>query len=405
MIRPEILARTAACPASVDVVIAGAGIGGTLAATALGRAGYRVCLIDRHASYPADFKAEHLDGPQIGQLIRLGFLSELTAGLYRGETVTLARSGRIVGSAVTINYGLTYEDLVNRARANLPDNVHVVVGRIDRIENSPTIQRVRLSGGQTFSGRLLIMATGSGFALGRQVGIQRQMVRERHSVTFGLDIESAGATGFEHSFVVYKPENIADRIDYLAAFVLGDTMRVNLFTYRDIRDEWTSALLADPESGLARALPGLQSVIGPYRVAGSAIARPVDLYTSEHYRRDGIVLVGDAFQSTCPATGMGIVKVLTDIEQLVTVHIPNWFATPGMSSRKIGQFYDDPVKLACDSKAMHDSEYRRALSTEEGFRWRVHRYRVRAMERAHVWCAYLGVVEQPRVAEPEPIPG
>jgi 2-polyprenyl-6-methoxyphenol hydroxylase-like FAD-dependent oxidoreductase len=92
--------------ATADIVIVGGGISGTLAATVLGRAGYDVCMIDRYAVYPPDFRAEHLDGPQIDQLRRLGFLEHLTLGLYRGDTVTLARSGHILGTTGTINYGL-----------------------------------------------------------------------------------------------------------------------------------------------------------------------------------------------------------------------------------------------------------------------------------------------------------
>jgi 2-polyprenyl-6-methoxyphenol hydroxylase-like FAD-dependent oxidoreductase len=91
---------------TADIVIVGGGISGTLSATVLGRAGYNVCLIDRHAVYPPDFRAEHLDGPQVDQLCRLGLLDALTSDLYQGKTVTLARSGRILGTTGTINYGL-----------------------------------------------------------------------------------------------------------------------------------------------------------------------------------------------------------------------------------------------------------------------------------------------------------
>lgn len=397
--------RTESAPDRVDVIIAGAGISGTLAASALARDGYSVCLIDRYQTYPVDFKAEHLDGPQIGQLLRLGFLAELTNGLYRGETVTLARNGKIVGSAMTENYGLTYEDLVNRARSNLPPTVHTVLGRIDSLRTSAAAQSVRLSDGRSVSGRLLILATGPGYALQRLAGIRRKMLRDRHSVTFGFDIAPVDAAGFAHSFVVYQREKIEDRVDYLAAFTMGAAMRVNLFTYRDIRDSWTAAFLDNPDAALSRSLPGLGNVIGPYRTAGPAVARPVDLYTSENHCQDGIVLIGDAFQSTCPATGMGIVKVLTDIEQLARVHIPHWFATPGMSAGKIAQYYDDPVKQACDAKALHDSEYRRSLSTETGFTWRLHRHRLQTMEWLRTWRKGFANADHPRIAAAQPAPG
>ncbi|HEY0184476.1 MAG TPA: NAD(P)/FAD-dependent oxidoreductase [Rhodopila sp.] len=368
-------------PHIAEIVIVGGGISGTLAATVLGRAGYTVCLIDRYPVYPADFRAEHLDGPQIDQLRRLGFLDDLTRDLYQGETVALARAGHIIGITETINYGLRYESLVHRARANLPRNVQAVTGRVTDIEPSATMQRVRLSDNRIFTCRLIVLATGHGYTLGKQIGIVRRLIRPAHSLTFGFDIRPARGSSFQHSFLVYQRERIVDRIDYLAAFTMDDTTRVNLFTYRGYRDPWTKAFLADPKAGLAQALPGLTSVIGDYHPVGRVVARPIDLYVSEGHRRDGVVMIGDAFQAACPATGMGMVRLLTDIEQLAAIHVPRWLATPGMNAAKINAFYDDPVKRACDAKALHDSEYRRSVSTETSLGWRLHRLRVAVIEK------------------------
>ena len=381
-----------------DIVIVGGGIGGTLAATLLGRAGYTVCLIDRHAVYPPDFRAEHLDGPQIGQLRRLGFLDDLTLGLYRGDTVTVARCGHIVGTNGTINYGLRYEDLVNRARATLPRSVTCIVGRVAGVEASDTIQRVRLSDSRIITGRLVVLATGQGQAIGKALGITRRLIRHAHSLTFGFDIEPVGNAAFEHSFLVYQRERIRDRIDYLAVFTMGAATRINLFTYRDYKEPWTHAFLADPATGLGNTLPGLASVIGNYRSVGPVVARPIDLYTSERYRRDGVVMIGDAFQAACPATGMGMVRLLTDIEQLTVLHIPRWLRTPGMGAAKTSTFYDDPVKRACDDKALHDSEYRRSVSTEQTLAWRLHRVRVQAIERLAGRRRHAGEASFPRIS-------
>ena len=41
--------------------------------------------------------------------------------------------------------------------------------------------------------------------------------------------------------------------------------------------------------------------------------------------------------------------MFTDVERLCNVHIPNWLASDGMDSEKIAEFYDDPVKTACDA--------------------------------------------------------
>jgi 2-polyprenyl-6-methoxyphenol hydroxylase-like FAD-dependent oxidoreductase len=389
---------------SVDIVVVGGGISGALAAAILGRAGHHVCLIDRNAIYPPDFRAEHLDGPMIGQLRRLGFLDDLTLGIGRGETVALARHGRIITSARTVNYGLRYETLVNRARNSLPPTVRMIVGRVVGLEASARVQLIRLADGRTINARLTIIATGQSYALCKQLGMSRRMIRESHSLTFGFNIEPIATSHFPHSFLIYQPEKITDRIDYLAAFTMNQTTRVNLFTYRGYREPWTRAFMDNPGHGLGELLPGFARVMGPYRSVGGAVARPIDLYVSQGHRRAGVVLIGDAFQATCPATGMGMARLLTDIERLCRVHLPMWFATPGMDADKIATFYDDPIKRACDAKAMHDAEYRRSVSIETDLAWCLHRARVRTMLRLSTWWHGAMMASNPRMAEANPQP-
>jgi 2-polyprenyl-6-methoxyphenol hydroxylase-like FAD-dependent oxidoreductase len=137
---------------------------------------------------------------------------------------------------------------------------------------------------------------------------------------------------------------------------------------------------------------------------GPVEARPIDLYVSDNVNVDGVVVIGDAYQASCPATGMGMVRLLTDIEQLCRFHLPRWLETPGMGAEKIAAFYRDPVKQACDAKALHDSEYRRSVSTELSLGWTVHRARVRAMERILAWRNRLPTASHPRVTEQEEQP-
>jgi 2-polyprenyl-6-methoxyphenol hydroxylase-like FAD-dependent oxidoreductase len=384
-----------------DTLIIGGGISGTLAATVLGRAGYSVCLIDRFEVYPRDFRVEHLDGAMIELLARLNLLDELTFSLFRGETVALARNGHVIGSTGSVNFGLRYETLVNRARATMPLGVHTETGRVTNIEASDLVQQAVLADGRTFRGRLIILATGQSVALCKQAGLKRRILREQHSLTFGFNIESTGPEPFAESFLVYQRENIQHRMDYCAAFTLGGRTRANLFTYRDYKEPWTKAFIADPDTGLRQVLPGLQAVLGPYRAVGPVEARPIDLYVSDNVNVNGVVVIGDAYQAACPATGMGMVRLLTDIEQLCRIHLPRWLETPGMGAEKIAAFYRDPVKQACDAKALHDSEYRRSVSTETSLRWYLHRSRVQLMERIRAWRNQLPTASHPRITEQE----
>ena len=106
-----------------------------------------------------------------------------------------------------------------RARANLPPNVHVVTERVTSVEAGNSLQQVRVASGRSLTGRLVILATGQGYALCKQVGVTRRIIREAHSLTFWLGIESIDHSTFKHSFLVYQRERIADQVDYLAALL------------------------------------------------------------------------------------------------------------------------------------------------------------------------------------------
>lgn len=378
------------CPSDLaDVVIIGAGFSGTIAAIVLARSGYSVSLIDRHKVYPPDFRAEHLDEVQSEGLSRLGLLDGMMAGVPCVDHVACARYGRFLEIKRTRNYGITYASMVNAARRLLPATVNNITGRVVDISTGPEEQRVLLADGRSIHGRLLVLASGLGYALCRRAGIERRILREAHSLTFGFDMMPPEGREFPYPFYVYLGERPQDRIDYLAAFYIGDTMRANLFTYRDYREPWTRQMLDQPAEALLRLLPGLGRTLGPFRVPGAVQVRAMDLYVSEQYRRPGVVLIGDAFQTSCPAAGLGVTRLLTDVERLCTVHVPRWMATPGMGVEKIAAFYDDRVKQESDRHARHTAEYRRAVTTEISLGWNLHRQRVALQRRARLTAARM----------------
>jgi hypothetical protein len=87
-----------------------------------------------------------------------------------------------------------------------------------------------------------------------------------------------------------------------------------------------------------------------------------------------MVLIGDAFATSCPAAGTGVGKVFTDVERLCNVHIPAWLATPGMGRKKTDAFYDDPVKQASDAASFAKAHWLRSLSINGGTTWRARRW-------------------------------
>ena len=146
-------------------------------------------------------------------------------------------------------------------------------------------------------------------------------------------------------------------------------MRANLFGYRHLHDPWLKQLRDAPRETLYAMWPGLRPLMGDFTVPEFVKIRPVDLYVTQGYRQPGVVLVGDAFATSCPAAGTGARKVLVDVERLCNVHIPRWLETPGMGEEKIAAFYDDPVKQASDAYSTEKAYGLRSFSIDPSLAW------------------------------------
>jgi 2-polyprenyl-6-methoxyphenol hydroxylase-like FAD-dependent oxidoreductase len=204
--------------------------------------------------------------------------------------------------------------------------------------------------------------------------VTREVISAGHSISIGFDIESADAHGFKFRALTCFPRHAHDRMAYCAFFPTAAGMRVNLFVYRDMNDPWLRLMRKSPGQTLLAAMPELASALGNFTVKGDVRIRPVDLYETRGHRQAGVVLVGDAFATSCPAAGTGTNKVFTDVERLCNVYIPRWLASDGMGADKIGQFYDDPVKTASDAASTRKAFYLRSLSIDNGVFWKLQRW-------------------------------
>ena len=210
--------------------------------------------------------------------------------------------------------------------------------------------------------------------LRQTLGIQRHIVSSCHSISLGFDLVPVGRPAFDFPALTYFSERPSDRILYLTLFPVGNRMRANLFTYRDSDDPWIRQMRRAPVATLNAALPRLHRITGAFEISGDIKVRPADLYVSTGYRQPGVVLIGDAFGTTCPVTGTGTDKVFVDAERLCNVHIPAWLATEGMDEAKIAAFYDDPVKTACDACASAKAYSFRSVSIDAGIYWTAQRW-------------------------------
>jgi 2-polyprenyl-6-methoxyphenol hydroxylase-like FAD-dependent oxidoreductase len=358
-----------------DIAIIGGGLAGSTAAAMLGRAGISAVLIDPHAVYPSDFRVEKLSGDeQIERLRKTGLLDAVLRKATVSDENWIARFGHLLDKAPRQQIGILYDTLVNTIRAEIPQGVERIVAKAVSVATSADRQKVVLSNDETVSARLVVIANGLNVGLRHMLGIERHVHSPCHSISIGFDIAPLGRKAFPFPAMTYFSERPSDRIPYLTLFPIGAKMRANLFVYRDFDDPWLREFRRAPVETLTAALPRLKHITGAFAVPGDVSIRPVDLCANTGYRRAGIVLVGDAFETTCPVSGTGTDKVFTDVERLCNVHIPTWLATDGMDQEKIAAFYDDPVKRACDDWAMEKAYSFRAVSIDPDFHWALARW-------------------------------
>jgi 2-polyprenyl-6-methoxyphenol hydroxylase-like FAD-dependent oxidoreductase len=363
-----------------DIAIVGGGMAGSTAAAMLGRAGFKTALIDPHETYPADFRCEKLDVSQVALLRKTGLAEAILPHASLDREVSVARFGRFLGKRPHEQYGIAYPTLVNAMRAAIPENVERIVAKATAFSLTAERQTVTLSNGREITARLVVMANGLNTGLRQMLGMEREVISPMHSISIGFDLRPIGGETFAFSSLTYGPESPADKVAYLTLFPMGDRMRANFFVYRDMRDPWLKDMRDAPRDTLFAALPGLKKLTGDIEVTSFVQIRPVDLYVTKGLGLPGVVVVGDAFATSCPAAGTGLNKVLTDVERLCHAYVPAWLASDGMGEAKIAAFYADPEKIASDRYSAEKAQKLRSLSIDTALAWRVRR-----------WVRFLGL--------------
>lgn len=356
----------------VDVAIVGGGLAGSVAAAMLGRAGVSTALIEPHRIYPPDFRSEKIDEAQLRLLQRTGLDEAVLRAATPTDELWIARFGRLVERRRMPQYGIFYDTLVHAIRSQVPESVEALEAKATSISSGRDRQVIALSTGEEISARLIVLSTGLNNGLRHTLGMERDELSKCHSISLGFMVRPVGGATFRFPALTYYAEKSTQRSAFFTVFPIGSKMRSNMFVYRSSRDPWLEELRRSPEQAILGALPGLRKFTGEFEVEGLRI-RPVDLYRIRGCERPGVVLIGDAFSTSCPAAGTGINKVLTDAERLCNLYIPRWLATPGMGAEKIAAFYQDPAKKACDAASYVKAYYLRSFSIDNGLRWRAHR--------------------------------
>ncbi|WP_045836260.1 NAD(P)/FAD-dependent oxidoreductase [Hyphomicrobium sp. 99] len=366
-----------------DVTIVGAGAAGSMAAIALARRGVSVTLVDMRAKHPAEFRCEKIVDEQLEYVEQLGLLDVFERIGTRVDQMLVVRSGKIEELKTTTEIGFSYQDLVNSLRASLSGHVRFVNERVSEIRNSEDTQTIVLGSGEVLSTRLVVLATGLAQGVRQNLGIGRDCVHDQHSLCVGFSLRPKDGHKFNFPALTYYSECLESRIAYITLFPMGDIMRANLFTYHDYNDPFVAEVRNDPVSALYRALPGLEKYLGSFEKTDDVRIRMADLDKVRNYLQHGVVLIGDAFQTSCPATGTGLTRCMNDVLRL-SEHIDGWLASPLMSKGKLASFYNDPLKTSLDAQATHAANYARRFATDRSFSWDLRRIKTVLRSRFNV---------------------
>jgi 2-polyprenyl-6-methoxyphenol hydroxylase-like FAD-dependent oxidoreductase len=343
-----------------EAIVVGAGLAGALMGLLLARQGRSTLVIDPHPVHPGDFRCEKLSLDQ----------AKLIAELGVGEAFGLAPGA---DPLELTRRGFSYEEMVNGLRALWPSAVTAVEGKAIAIAPSPNRSLVTLANGKTLAAKLVVLATGLGERLRADLGLTRRLLSPAHSVSLGLTLEAPPLRRDALVGLVQAGERLGDGVGYASFFPFGSAVRMNLFLYDAPTSERVARFRHDPLGELARTLPSLADKLESVRPIGPLQLRVTDLYAVESPARDGVVLIGDARRTSCPASGTGVTRVLHDAKLLNATHLPAWFEAGRFDAARIGAFYTEPELTALDRNAHQRSLNGRQAATSRSVYWRVRR--------------------------------
>ena len=356
-----------------DVIIIGAGVAGACIANVLGRAGYKVALIDAGNPLPEIFKTEVLGTDQVNLLSKMGLLDAVRSVATRIRLSEEAWRGAKFKRQHVEHYSLPYAKLVVALREYLPENVVKLDNYAVNVITQDSGSKVVLEDGESINGRLVVLATGASGKLGRKLGSRKTEISKFHSITFGANLVPSNGQGFDFDELTCWGDK-EDGIMLATFFPFEGGTRLNLVTHWPRGDQRIADFLCRPTQTLKGLMPHLESATGAFEIVGNVDACPVHVSSVEKQRHCGIVFCGDAYSVCCPGVGSGVKKVLHDSVLLSQAYIPQWLSYAEIDEEAVSEFYADPARVRMENEIIQLSLRSRRTAVDPGIFWKVRRW-------------------------------
>jgi 2-polyprenyl-6-methoxyphenol hydroxylase-like FAD-dependent oxidoreductase len=350
-----------------DIAVVGAGFCGSVLGIKAADLGLRVRVFDSLQEYPDHFRAEKLEPDQYAVLQELGLI-DLVRPL---DSAAIDEVHEFVGTkrtAIACNHlrGMDYAATVNSFRSTLHSRGLLELRKVLRMSDAPDHCGLHFEDQSVIHARLAVVATGLSATLRKSLTLRTHEPDALLSTTFGFDVESESRDGFPFAAFNFRPQQFVHGLQYATFFPIGNRTRVNLFTCWQPDSKNVRELRSNPLLFMARLFPYMRDMIGAFRLVSA-----VQAYTTNHYRQHcdhlkSTVVVGDAYQSVSPATGVGISKCLTDASVLLRA-IGTLSGQP-FDSVDLKSFYHDPLKREVDDRALHRWTWANESATSQTMR-------------------------------------
>jgi flavin-dependent dehydrogenase len=332
--------------APVDVLVVGAGPGGSAAAALLARQGHRVRLVDR-AAFPRDKACSEYMSPETVRLLdRLGVLPALEAAgaPLHGTAVTAARGSRLHGrfalagpppfrpTGLSVARRLLDHALVDAARdagAEVGERTAVEELLYDRGAVAGAVVRDAEGRRHTIRARLTIGADGLHSIVARRIGRRRHGHPRRLAFVAHVD----GVAGMEASAELHVGARGYVGLNRIGGGRTNVALVVPAARGVEARGRTEAFFLEALET-----FPGVSGRVAGGRLARKVLATGPFAAWSGRVVTDGAALVGDAADFFDPFTGEGIHSALLGATLLAETAGPELAARGAVTAARLAGY-------------------------------------------------------------------